>query len=874
LTAVSGGVQSTIESLNEGLDQVDLNQFEVGFRSAIEGIPTLEVTGLDEIKAGVLAPLEQLNQSVISLSPQELIDRLKAVLQEFVEGQGELALGSWQADILGFFEEIKTFVEQLDLASIRAQIDSVFDTINQEITELGGDVKQTLIDSINGPLSTVENAVDDIDLTAVTALIEDVFGQLNTALDNIPVADLQGELVSALGTLDGVIGELVTQTTSIADQLNDIISSLGDIQFDPVTSEVIAEIEGVTEKLKQIDPNSLGTAQRIALAAAVAVLQALNFQEAITDFLTERCNEVVALPREPLQTVADRLDTFFERVAAFDPEFIVAPLSDLYDQIVEPVDNLQASALLQPLNHVLSQAKEAFDALSPEQLKVSLDELYAPLPAALDSLSPTELLQPVVDVFDQFEEALQKVDLTVLFDELETLLDDLFAQARAEIVDHIQGLGLPAPLTNLLTSLTSLLDLASPTFFTDPANKFVDAMDAVMADFSPGDLFDPLQTLYDQLVTLLNQVDEEVLLGGFEQVRETLITTLNRTDPATVSGRINNLSAETSAFYAALNPASLTTMLDGPYQSLSTAFASLNETVVPPELQASYDQVENLVTSINPQPTLAALQGSYTATLNQLDGLGQVSLDGLADTFAPIRQQINGLIPDFLREPVTAEGVSAALEALRPDAMAAEVNAAFAEFRERFTALRPQLVAELQKFTDEQGDLLIFFNFRALAEKFQEIYDAITAQIAALNPAVIVADLQGTFDTLKTQIEELNPTFLVDELTGTFDQIKGKLDDLGLDAVETGLDASLQNVKDKLALLDPVEILRQAGLFETFAELQDALSAVSVVAVVTALDEALQKLCTELESELEKTQAAFERMVSTIPAQVGAGVSF
>jgi hypothetical protein len=256
-----------------------------------------------------------------------------------------------------------------------------------------------------------------------------------------------------------------------------------------------------------------------------------------------------------------------------------------------------------------------------------------------------------------------------------------------------------------------------------------------------------------------------------------------------------------------------------------------------------------------------------------LDGLGQVSLDGLADTFAPVRQQIDGLIPDLLREPVTAESIATALKDLRPDAIAAAVDAAFDEFKQRFTALRPQLVAELQAFADEQRDLLVFFDFRALAEKFQEIYDAIIEQATALNPAAIVADLQGVVDSVKTRIEELNPTFLVDELTGTFDQIKGKLDDLGLDAVETGLETSLENVKDKLTLLDPVEILRQAGSLDTFADLKDALAEISVVTLVADLDEALKNLCAELESELDKTQTAFERMLSAIPS-VGAGVGF
>jgi len=226
-----------------------------------------------------------------------------------------------------------------------------------------------------------------------------------------------------------------------------------------------------------------------------------------------------------------------------------------------------------------------------------------------------------------------------------------------------------------------------------------------------------------------------------------------------------------------------------------------------------------------------------------------------------------------LRETVTSESIATALDDLRPDVISAQVDAAYEEFRQSFTALRPQLATELQGFAAEQKDLLIFFDFGALAEKFQEIYEAIIEQVTALSPVGIITELQGVFDNVKARIEDLNPTFLVDELAETFDRIEGKLDDLGLDAVKAGLDTTLQNVKDKLALLDPVESMRQAGLLETFAELQAALAEVSVTSLVADLDEALKKLCAELESELEKTQTAFERMLSAVPS-VGAGVGF
>ena len=871
LTSVADGLQGIFDDVNSGLDQIDLSQFEVDFQAAFGSIPDVDVASLDDVRSMLLEPLQQINELVAN--PQAFIERLQALLQSLTTGLEESDIGAWQSAILGFFEDVRSFIEQLDLVSIRAQIEGVFDTIDQEIADMGGDVRQTILDALNPAFDAVETSIDAIDLSAITTFIEDVFGQLDTALDQISIADLQAQLDATFATLETVVDDLVSQTNSIADQIDQIVSGVGDIQFDPVTEPVIAEIEETTEKLRQIDPDSLSPIQQTALAAAVGILQALDFEETIINLLTDRCAEVMALPQEPLQAVGEQLDTLLEAVTAFDAEVLVAPLSDAYAQITAPIDALEAGTLLEPLNTTLAQVKSAFDALSPEQLRAPLDALYAPLPAALDVLSPTDLLQPVVEVFDQFEEALNRVDLSALLEELQSVQDDLFAQAKAQLIDHVQGLGLPTALTDLLVTLTPVLDLMSPAFFIDPVNKFIEVLDKILDELRPGDLFIPLQGLYDELLALLSQVSEEMLTGEFEQVRLALVTGLDRIDPTVLTANIDGLSLEVSTFLGGMDPASLVTNLNAPYQSLSVAFDDLDETSVPAELQTLYDQLENLVAGLNPEPAITALQNSFTSVQSRLEGLGTVSLDGLVDPFASLRQQIDALIPDFLQEPVTAETLTAALESERPDALAADLNDAFEELKTNYAALKPQLLQELQSFADENQDLLMVLSIQSLTGQFQETYDAIKAQVLALNPNGIIEDLQGTFDTVKAQIEELNPTFLVDELSETFNRITGKLDAFGLDAIETGLTTSLQNIKDKLAVLDPHEILSQAGLLDRFAELQEALDAVSVVAIVASLGEALQKLCEELQEELEKVQVSFNAMISAIPAQINVGIS-
>ncbi len=874
LGSLAAAIQSAAGSLGTGLDGLDLPRFEIDFRSALENLPAIDVTSLEELKAAILGPLLEINQRLADGGPEAVVDALRAQLQALAERLGEADLEAWQEAILSFFDDLKEAVEALDLAAVRDQVAAVFDRVNQTITELGTDFKDTLVETLETQLTTVEGALAAIDVSAVETFVEDLFDRLDAALDGISIEDLRAGMVSALGSVDGAVGELVTLTATIAEQLEEIVSSIGEIELDAVTSVVIAEIEDLTAKLRQIDPDSLSTAQKLVLTAAVAVLEAVDFQVAISDALVERYDDVAGLTAGPLATVTERLDELFAAVTVFDPETLITPLSELYSQIAEPIDSFQATTLIEPLETLLAQAKAACDLLSPEQLRAPLAALYTPLVEALAALSPADLLQPVSDGFSQFEDSLRKVDLRALFTELETLLEDLLAAARSQLVDHVQDLGLPPPITDFLLALTPVLDLMSPAFFSDPVNKLIEVLDAALDGFKPGDLFAPLQALYDRLLALVDQLAEEVLTGAFEQVRETLVDAVERVDPAVLDGAVAGRLDEIRASCAALDPGGLASALQAPYQTLAGGFDDVDPATVPPELEEIYEQLRERVVAADPAPALDALQTGFDAVKTRLDELAGVELAEMASDFAVFHDRIEALIPDFLRQPVTAESLTAGLEALRPDAVGAEIDAAFGDFRAQITALRPQWVAELEGFAGDHQDALDLLSLQALGERFQTCYEAILDQLTALDPALVIAEIQGTFDTVEAQVAELDPVFLVDALNVAFGQLKDKLDDLGLETLETRLDQTLADVQAKVALLDPVGILRDAGLLETFEELQAALSVVSAATVLAALDEALQALRAELVTELGKTQTAFEGMIGAIPTvDVGLGGS-
>lgn len=880
LTAVSAtlqglvsGVQGALVGLDGALDAIDLPQFSADFSAVLGSIPAIEVTGLDDIKARLLVPIQRLNALFSAVDPEALIDGVKAQLGELSSGLDELGLDRWQAEVLGFFDTVKAAVEGLDLAAIRAQAEAALNSVNQQVAELGGNARQTLVAAVEGPLSAVEQAVDGIDLSAVSASIDQVFAQLQAALDKLSIPGLQAELAGVTSSLNGVVNDLAAQASAFAGQIEGVVSGLGDIQFDPVTIEVIGQIDEMKASLDQIDPESLGPLEQGALAAASLALHAIDFEVSISGFLLERFDAVAALPKEKLAGVAGRIDTFSAQVLAFDPAVVIQPLSDLYQQITGPVSSFDPGAAFQPLEDLLDQAKAAFDAVSPARLRAPLDDLYQPLIEALDKLAPAALLQPVTAVYDRFEEALRKIDPVALFDELVQLLDDLFAQIRQRLIDHIRGLGLPQPVNDFLTSLEPLLALASPAMFVDPVGTLIQLMDTALEGFRPGDLFLPLQQLYDQLRALLNQVAEAVLIESFEQVRGTIVTALSRIDPSALPGTIDGRIAGAASFSAALDPGALASALNGSFQALKSALAGLDEAAVPAPLRDEFEQIEALVNGLDPAAVLAPLGVIHASLTARFSATGSLDLSGLTASFSLIRQRIEALIPDFLREPVTAATLTAGLDVLRPDAIAAEVNAAFDELKARLTLIRPQLVAELEAFAAEQGNSLSVFDLRALAAKLGEVYGAVLTQVSALDPEPLVAALQGIFDTVRQQVVGLNPVFIVDELTETFDRVKAKLDGLGLGTVGTHLDGLWLSVEQKVASLDPAEMLRSTGLLESFGNLRDALAGISISVILEALDEAFVKLRAELEAELEKTQTAFRSMVDAIPASVSVEIS-
>ena len=94
-------------------------QFTAFSATAPASIPALNVTGLDQIKADLLAPLQALNGLLPTFTPNTFAQRAALRSTPLAQVSVRIKAGRMAAAIIDFFATIKDFITQLDLANIR-----------------------------------------------------------------------------------------------------------------------------------------------------------------------------------------------------------------------------------------------------------------------------------------------------------------------------------------------------------------------------------------------------------------------------------------------------------------------------------------------------------------------------------------------------------------------------------------------------------------------------------------------------------------------------------------------------------------------------------------------------------------------------------
>jgi len=282
---------------------------------------------------------------------------------------------------------------------------------------------------------------------------------------------------------------------------------------------------------------------------------------------------------------------------------------------------------------------------------------------------------------------------------------------------------------------------------------------------------------------------------------------------------------------------------------LKAALARLDPSA--PATSAPYQTLAGLLQNIananvGLATALADWDTRYTASDAVLGGLR-----GLNATPAQFKQWIHDAVTTELIKPLAGifSLASPAFEIL--DALAGELQTLMTDIQSKVAELL-QGVAALTSIRDS----------------LQQLID----RIKNFNLDFLRDSLKALFDNLRAKMDAVNPANLAQALDTIFKEV---LDSLGVDlflppdAVAT-IDADYLKLIDTLKSLDPGNLVTNVVQDEFDKDVLPLLDTIDMSDPLHRIGERLSSLASELKTELDKVEDAFEAMIQAIPAGAAA----
>ena len=235
------------------------------------------------------------------------------------------------------FDEIRGVIEGIDLQAIQ-------------------DAFQGVLTTFTSQLEPLTNA-----LTTLRGTVETLIVNLGTSLGEIDLPALIGQLTTALTDVLGLLQSqgVADALGAIQQNLDTMATQLQEIGFAPVIDEVLAQIDEMRQRLSEIDVSSLNDILRMALAAALEVVQALDFQGEVVDPLIAQFDGIAEVPKQLLADAVSSFNVLETRIQTLQPTGLIA------DALAEPLQVMEDGlASIRP-SQALLPVQEQFDAFCP-----------------------------------------------------------------------------------------------------------------------------------------------------------------------------------------------------------------------------------------------------------------------------------------------------------------------------------------------------------------------------------------------------------------------------------------------------------------------------------------------------------------------------
>ncbi len=866
VTPVYGQLQSLME--DPAWDEI-FSAYETLLRAVTPEIPPFTMNAVVDEMAAMLE--EVLAKFHTVLGVDDLTQRIEALDSTIRDAFATSALGQLRQTVRAFLEDVQDTIEGVPVGEIQRSVESMLERVNQELETLGiARIEQNISTALGEAKSFVtSNIGPDLTNEVRNALELVVADARSLGLD-----DLIRELTAAVNKLDALMSECESALGGHMDALTEFVSQLDTLSFKPISDEVIGEIEELRTRLREIDPNSLSDAERIALRAALAVLEEIDLEGQVISGLKKGYGEAESQVKRLLQEITTALNRLREAFDDFDPKQVLGPVDETLRSVEEGAGRLSGQTLVSPLREQVERLEEELKALSPGRLLEPLQEPYDEMMRLVGRLDPEQWTAPLHELYEQIDRLIDLVDVTPLLDELDRMRRELLENARAAITDALDAIDLPEPLQGFFDGMRPVLEDITDAIFGDAGTELRRISARVNTDLALRRLSEPLDEVFDDLLQMVGTVPQGELTGAMNAIREGVGVGLGALDPGEIARRFREGEARLSA----LDPRVLLG-LPLTLPKLKLAFEA-EARVAPPErrddvvsVSARFEAAISLVAGDDVDsdliaPLIEAHDALADALRRRIDAL---DASGVAEAYAALRESLDSVLPPFLRGPesLTHGEILAGIEAMRPSVEFDRVEEVLERFLQRIQTFGDALEPAINTFFGGLREVLTLVDPLDVKDAVEDVYDAVRQKARVLDPeALAVSIRENFFEPVTGALEDIDP-----------ETIKGRIDQTyreTLDAVSITVGGLLDDIAGVLeeelgAIREEIEKLLgevQRTMESTSGrvkEVVDRLEQLVFVELLERLERVTGNLGVSFGQELDRVRKAFDEMLAAIP---------
>jgi hypothetical protein len=696
-------------------------------------------------------------------------------------------------------------------------------------------------------------------------------------LNGLPISTLTSAIENVIEQVKQLITELETALQSGMDQLSQPLAELETLSFKPVGDAVVAEINDLKTRLRSINPNALSSVEKLAIKAALVVLEEINLEDIIATEVKNVFNQAKDGAKSVLDELVALLNRLREKLEEFQPRRLLGALETVFGQVERVVDSMSARALCAPLYQQIDEFAERLNGVSPGALLDPLRQPYQALLSAVNQLDPDQLIAPLDELYAKINTLIDYVDVTPLLDELDRRQKELFNNARTALLSALEGLNLPEPLGGFFNGLRPALMAMTDALFQDSDSELKKISLDLRARFDLAGLFVPLDRAFDELLRMLVSVPANDLVSAFENIRTGIGVAVDALNPR----RILELLRTGERQLAELSPRQLFALSSG-LPSLRLAFQAKIEasSQAGTATLARFDAVILLTSPVGPQSLLEPLIVAHERLVETLHSRVNAIDPAAAETaYGALRESLDRVLPDFLRRTValTQTEILAGFEGLRPSRKAENLERILNRFLQQLQPMQAALEPAMNGFFRALRDTVDLLNPLSLKGAVADIYTTIREKVRILDPAKLAESLrENVYDPLLSALQAIDPAALKTRLDQIFQSalnaVTGNIKAI-LDDIVAALDQQLQTLRT--AVKDLANQIKQAAETATlaFEGLVERVERLVFVEVLERLRRLIDTLGVSFEQEVDRIRSAFDEMLAAIPLSSGASAS-